>query len=65
MNMEIREIQPKEIGNYCLLQFRAYPSMRFGSKAEWDNFVEKTLQSKKLLKNRSTVSRPYLMEFGL
>ena len=43
--MTIRKIEVAGIEDYCKLQYRAYPSMRFGSKADWDSFVERTLKS--------------------
>lgn len=43
--MEIRAIQSKEVSDYCRLQFRAYPSMKFGSKADWEAYVERTEKS--------------------
>lgn len=43
--MEIRAIQSKEVPDYCQLQFRAYPSMKFGSKADWEAYVERTKKS--------------------
>lgn len=43
--MEIRKIKASEVEDYCKLQYRAYPSMRFGSKADWDSFVDRTLKS--------------------
>jgi predicted N-acetyltransferase YhbS len=43
--MEIKKIEVNDVEEYCQLQLRAYPSMRFNSKAEWDSFVERTGKS--------------------
>lgn len=43
--MDIRKIQADEVEEYCRLQFRAYPSMKFSSKEEWDSFVDRTKKS--------------------
>lgn len=40
--MEIKKVEANNIEEYCLLQLRAYPSMRFGSKEEWDNYIKRT-----------------------
>jgi hypothetical protein len=43
--MEIRKIKLNEVEDYCKLQYRAYPSMRFGSKADFDSFIERVKKS--------------------
>jgi len=43
--MEIRKIHLSEVEEYCKLQYRAYPSMRLGSKADFDSFIERVKKS--------------------
>jgi hypothetical protein len=43
--MNIRKIEINDNEEYCKLQFRAYPSMRFSSKAEWEDYLERTQKS--------------------
>ncbi len=57
--MEIRKIQENELEAYTRLQLRAYPSIRIGSEAEWNSYLER---NKKMLDSAECTLYGYFQE---